>query len=158
MEEYTLRYCYKYEPGFDVFTSLDIILYKESDESSSSIYEYLKKEDELIDREDEYQIFFRTNHFQFRKDATKIQFIELQLFPQKAKDDSVMNLIYIPLKKEWTKMTNIEQLIIIDEEIKKQQKEVDFLYKLVNYTILDIDVENQLDEVDDDFSKADELE
>lgn len=160
-QQYTLRYCYRYEPGFDVYSLWDIILYKDGDDDdiTGNVYDYLRKEEELIDKEDEFQVFYRVNHFKYSKEGiTSIPFLKLELFPTKSNDTSVINLVYIPLQKGWKGYSNLEQLLIIDEEVKKQEKYVDFTYKLVNYSVEDIDVDSGKDlveEMDDSYLKAD---
>ena len=160
-QDYTLRYCYRYEPGFDVYSLWDIILYKDGDDVdiSGNVYDYLRKEEELIDKEDEFQVFFSTKHFKYSQTTTTIPFLKLELFPQKSNDTSVLNLVYIPLNKGWKSYSNLEQLLIIDEEVKNQEKLVDFRYKLVNYSIEDVEIDDgeSLVEMDDTFFKADEL-
>ncbi len=158
---YVLRYCYRYEPSFDVHSLWDIILYKDCDEINGETYDYLRKEDELTDKEDELQIFFRSKYFTYSGNPKNIQFLKLELFPRTSKDDSVLNLVFIPLEKGWHSMTNLEQLLLIDSEVKNQEKEIDIQYKLVNYSIQDIEVQDTMDSMEDesdDYSKADELE
>jgi hypothetical protein len=141
--EYSLRYCYRYEPGFDVHCLNDIILYENTDDISGEVYDYLNKEDELIDKEDEFQLFFRVVHFKHASNVSKIPFLKLELFPQKSKDDSVVNLVYVPLKRDWKAHSNLEQLLLVDEELKKQEREVDMRYKLVGYSVESIEVDGK---------------
>lgn len=156
--EYTLRYCYRYEPGFNVYSLLDLVLYKETDDIDNyEILEYLKKEDELIDDEDKYQCFFRVNHFKMPNNPSTIYFVQLELFPKSPKDDSVLNLIYMPLEKPWKEYTNIEQIMMIDKEIKNQESIVDFKYDLVNYSIEEFQVENTVP-TEEEYKDEDILE
>lgn len=152
--DYTLRYCYRYEPGFNVHVLLDMVLYKEAEQFDNlEILEYLKKEDELIDDEDKYQCFFRVKHFVFPKEVASVYFLKLELFPKLPKDDSVLNLVYIPLEKKWDEYTNLEQLECIQEEISNQEEMVDFKYELVSFSIEEIQVENVDDIVSEDVDE-----
>lgn len=159
-QELTLRYCYRYEPGFDIFSLWDIILYKDDADSdiSDNVYQYLKKEEELIEKEDMFLVFYRAKHFKFKIEANIVGFLRLELYPEKAKDDSVLNLVYVPINKEWKDLSNVEQLMMIDEEVKNQERLVDFNYKLVNYSIEYVEIDDEpFVELDETFIEADEL-
>ncbi len=155
---YVLRYCYRYEPGFDVYSLWDLVVYKDTDELSDEVYQYLKKEDEMIDKEDDLQVFYRATHFSYQDNVTSIPFLKLELFPLTRKEDSVLNLVFVPLQKHWNTYSNLEQLMMIDDEIKKAEKEIDMRYELVDYSIEQLEL-NQLEICEEDVdAPAEELE
>lgn len=145
--QYCLRYCYRYEPGFSVYSIWDIVLYIDNDTAlendfSGEIRRYLEKEEKHIEKADESQVFFRTSTFEYPLQKESIEFLKLVLYPVNAKDDSVVNLVYHPLEKKWDNYNKFEQIAIIDTVVKEQEKEVGIEYKLIRYYNDEIYVEN----------------
>jgi hypothetical protein len=148
--DYCLRYCYRYEPGFPVYSIWDIVLYKEAQDEqelqdpTGEIYRFLKKEEHYEEKEEE-QVFFKNISFKYNPDVSYIDFLKVVLFPSSLKDDSVVNLVFIPLEKPWDKHTSFEQIAIIDKIIKEQEEFVGISYKLVKYYTEEIFVDNHED-------------
>ena len=158
--EYILRYCYRYEPGFTCYSVWDVILYKESDkENYGEIRRYLEKEDILIDKEDEHQIFFRVRKFySLDTNVASFYFLKLALYPKESKENSVVNLLFFPLEKSWEIYSRSEKEQILDKIVSKEEIEIGFEYKIVEEIGEEIYVEDVV-EIDNisDMEEIDEI-
>lgn len=154
MTEYTLRYCYKYEPGFAVHQLLDLVLYATEGPDTHEVARYLTKEDELIDEEDKHQMFFVVKRFIFSEHPRPHHFIKVSLYPKEPKESHVVNLVYLPLIKPWEEYTIEEQDRLIKELVWEQEREIIYKYKVVEVESVELYVENVDDVVEyDDFDE-----
>jgi hypothetical protein len=152
MTEYTLRYCYKYEPGFQVYQLLDLVLYLNDGSDTREMARYILKENELIDEEDKHQVFFIVKRFMFSENPRPQHFLKVALYPNEPKESHVVNLIYSPLVKPWTDYTDEEKDQILKELVWEQEKEIIYKYKVVEVDSLELYVENVDDLVEfEDF-------
>jgi hypothetical protein len=142
MTEYTLRYCYKYEPGFPVYQLLDLVLYSSEGPDTHEMARYIVKENELIDEEDKHQIFFVVKRFIFSEDPKPKHFLKVALYPNEPKESHVVNLVYLPLIKQWEQYTVEEQERILKELVWEQEKEIIYKYKIVEVDDCELYVEN----------------
>jgi hypothetical protein len=148
MTEYTLRYQYEYEPGFNVYRLLDLILYRSDGYDTADMDRYIKKENELIDDEDKFQTFFIVKRFYFSESPLPKWFIRAALFPKEKKETCVVNLQFIPLIKSWDLYTNTEKDVILKELVWSQEKDIGFKYEIVDCEELELYVENDIEEED----------
>ena len=153
MSEYTLRYQYEYEPGFNVYRLLDLILYRSDDYDTAEMDRYIKKEDELIDNEDNFQTFFVVKRFYFSDKPRPKYFLQVALFPKEKKETCVVNLQYIPLGKPLVEYSEEEQDIIVKELVWDQEKSIGFKYDISSMEETELYVENNLEEFEDYFDE-----
>ncbi len=149
MTEYTLRYQYEYEPGFNVYRLLDLILYSSDGYDTADMDRYIKKEDALIDDEDKFQTFFAVKRFYFSDSPLPKWFIRVSLFPKEKKETCVVNLQFIPLVKSWDNYSEYEKDTILKEIVWSEEKNIGFKYDIVDYEEVELYIENQIDEEDD---------
>jgi hypothetical protein len=142
MTEYTLRYCYKYEPGFKVYQLLDLVLYISEGADTYEIVRYIVKEDELIDEEDKHQMFFIVKRFLFSVSPRPQYFLKVALYPKEPKESHVINLVYSPLIKPWEDYTLEEQGQILKEVVWEQEKEIIYKYDVVETEGTELYLEN----------------
>ncbi len=151
MTEYTLRYCYKYEPGFAVYQLLDLVLYSTEGPDTHEIARYLNREDELIDEEDKHQMFFVVKRFIFSDDPKPRHFLKVALYPKEPKESHVLNLVYSPLIKPWESYTVEEQDRLVKEIVWEQEREIIYKFKVIEVEDVELYVEN----VDDTAESGD---
>ena len=77
--DYTLKYCYRYEPGFRVYSLIDIILFEADGETTPEISRYLDKEEQFIEEEDKHQLFFIVKHFTMAQRLNVVHFLKLAI-------------------------------------------------------------------------------
>ena len=148
MTEYTLRYQYEYEPGFNVYRLLDLILYRSDGYDTADMDRYIKKENELIDDEDKFQTFFVVKRFYFSESPLPKWFISAALFPKEKKETCVVNLQFIPLVKSWNSYIESEKDAMLKELVWSEEKNIGFKYDIVDYEEVELYLENQIDEED----------
>ena len=151
MSEYTLRYQYEYEPGFNVYRLIDLILYRSDDYDTAEMDRYIKKEDELIDNEDKFQTFFVVKRFYFSDIPQPKHFLEVALFPKEKKETCVVNLQYIPLVKPLVEYSEEEKDSILKELVWSEEKGIGFKYDISSIEETELYVENGLEESEDGF-------
>jgi hypothetical protein len=142
MTEYTLRYCYKYEPGFAVYQLLDLVLYATEGPDTHETARYIMKEHEFIDEEDKHQMFFVVKRFIFSEDPRPRHFLKVALYPKEPKESHVLNLVYAPLIKPWESYTVEEQDRLVKEIVWEQEREIIYKYKVTEVEGLELYVEN----------------
>jgi hypothetical protein len=149
-ETYTLKYCYRYEPGFSVYSLNDIILFKSDGDTTPEICRYIENEEQIIEEEDQHQIFFIVKHITMAENVSSIHFLKIALFPKEKKQDSVVNLVFFPLIKPWDDYLMTEQDELIKEALWEQEKFVSLKYDIVEFEDIEVYVENVDTEVDSD--------
>lgn len=147
--DYTLKYCYRYEPGFSVYSLNDIILFKSDGETTPEIIRYLNNEEQFIEDE-QHQLFYAVKHITMAENVSSIHFIKIALFPKEKKEDSVTNLVFFPLIKPWDEFLMNEQDEIIKEALWEQEQFVRLKYNIIEVEDLEVYVENVDTEVDSD--------
>jgi hypothetical protein len=155
MTEYTLRYQYEYEPGFNVYRLLDLILYRSDDYDTAEMDRYIKKEAELIDDEDTFQTFFVVKRFYFSDKPTPKWFLKVALFPNEKKETCVVNLQYIPLIKPLEEYSEAEKDSLLKELVWAEEKSIGFKYEIVDTEESELYVENSIEEFEDSFEDDD---
>jgi hypothetical protein len=148
MTEYTLRYCYKYEPGFKVYQLLDLVFYASEGLDTAEMARYILKEDELIDEEDKHQLFFVVKRFIFSDNPLPRYFIKVALYPKEPKESHVVNLQYSLLVKPWEDYTIEEQGRLVKEVVWEQEKEIIYKYDVVEVEGTELYLENVDDHVE----------
>ena len=145
MTDYVLKYCYRYEPGFNVYDLIDIVLYDSNGVITPEINRYLEKEESFIEEEDKHQLFFIVNHLTMAQNLSTITFLKIVLYPKETKDTNVVNVIFSPLIKQWDEYTMSEQDQIVKEAVWDQEKFVGLKYNVVEVEEVDVYVENAED-------------
>lgn len=140
--DYILKYCYRYEPGFRVYSLIDIILFQSDGESTPEIIRYLNKEEQFIEEEDKHQLFFIVKHITMSENVSVIHFLKLALYLKEDKQTNVVNLVFYPLIKPWEDYSIDEQKELVKEALWEQEKFVGLKYDIIEATDIDIYVEN----------------
>ena len=140
--DYTLKYCYRYEPGFRVYSLVDIILFQSDGESTPEISRYLDKEEQFIEEEDQHQMFFIVKHVTMAENVPVIHFLKLALYLKEDKQTNVVNLVFSPLIKPWDDYLMDEQEQLVKEAVWEQEKFVGLKYDVVEAEDMDVYVEN----------------
>ena len=140
--DYTLKYCYRYEPGFRVYSLVDIILFQSDGESTPEISRYLDKEEQFIEEEDKHQMFFIVKHFTMAENVPVIHFLKLALYFKEDKQTNVVNLVFYPLIKPWEDYLMDEQDQLVKEALWEQEKFVGLKYDVFETEDMNVYVEN----------------
>jgi hypothetical protein len=140
--DYTLKYCYRYEPGFNVYSLVDAILFKSDGSTTPEINRYLANEEDFIEKENEHQLFFIVKHIVMAENISSIHFLKLALFPKEKKEDSVVNLVFYSLNKPWDEYLSTEKDELIKESVWEQERFVSLTYDIVDKDDMEIYVEN----------------
>ncbi len=150
--DYTLKYCYRYEPSFNVYSLVDAILFKSDGTSTPEIIRYLANEEDFTEKENEHQLFFTTKHIVMAENLSSVYFLKLALFPKEKKEDSVVNLVFYPLVKPWEQYLKNEQDELIKETVWEQERFVGLTYDIIEKDDMEIYVENCDYTTDCDYS------
>ena len=140
MTEYALKFCYQYEPGFNVYILTDLVLYNPEFPVTPEITRYLEKEEQFIEEEDKHQLFFVTQMFTLDEIPTK-NFVKVAMYPKEKKETNVVNLIFHPLTRSWEDYSTSEKEEVLKEIVWDQERFIGFKYDIVDVEDMEIEVE-----------------
>lgn len=152
-EDYTLRYCYTFERGFDTAYSLcDIVLYRTNGTDTAEVEEYLRNEDAWCDKEEEQKMFFMTRQLSLPARTQQQRLMMVALYPdvkEEADDEEqhVVNLVITNLNDE---DEEDEERLVLERVVREAEAQGIKKYKVVEIDHLVIEVSSSIEEEDDD--------